>query len=202
MGVMEDELVRASTESRLLTDGTASELAVKPTEVRITHVELEDGSRRWRAEWRIAQLRTKLRSSLGKALVSPAFSAGCLEEARLMLHPTTGGGRSAQQRDAFARMVSHGPLRGALKLKVSSAPCAVQYRLFIGEATEGPFMNDFTSTPVHGCAATDADWLTQVAEDQSLTVGVEFVEASPLAAKAGTESADPAGIKEEEEERD
>lgn len=108
-----------------------------------------DGMDLQRAEWRIGQLSQKLKGCMGRALVSPPFSAAGLEELRLMVFPegkeTTKGPRSKRQRELYSKKVNEGPLDGCLKLKVPSCPPELElhYFLKVGGSRKGPFRRNF-----------------------------------------------------------
>jgi len=135
-----------------------------------------------RAVWRIVQLRGRLKTSLGKPVVSPAFTISGLGEIRLMVTPdakgTLEGMRGKSKQSHFAKMLSQGPLECTLKVKV---PCTstpvVKFYLTVGpNCREGPFTCDFMQHTVHGCNDFDCDWLKQVDEEGCLCVGLEIVE--------------------------
>jgi len=135
-----------------------------------------------RAVWRIVQLRGRLKTSLGKPVVSPAVTIDGLGEIRLMVTPdakgTLEGMRGKSKQSHFAKMLSQGPLECTLKVKV---PCTskpiVKFYLSVGpNCRQGPFTCDFMQHTVHGCNDFDCDWLKQVDEEGCLCVGLEIVE--------------------------
>jgi len=135
-----------------------------------------------RAVWRIVQLRGRLKTSLGKPVVSPPFSVLGLGDLRLMVTPdakgTLEGMRGKSKQSHFAKMLSQGPLECTLKVKV---PCTtipvVKFYLTVGpHCRQGPFTCDFMQHTVHGCNDFDCDWLKQVDEEGCLCVGLEIVE--------------------------
>jgi hypothetical protein len=135
-----------------------------------------------RAVWRIVQLRGRLKTSLGKPVVSPAFTIPGLGEIRLMVTPdakgTLEGMRGKGKQSHFAKMLSQGPLECTLKVKV---PCTstpvVKFYLTVGpNRRQGPFTCDFSQHTVHGCNDFDCDWLKQVDDEGCLCVGLEIVE--------------------------
>lgn len=142
-----------------------------------------DGVRCERAEWRIDGVQQKLKGCMGRPLVSPSFVAMGLPNLRLMVFPDgkepAKGMRSRRQREQYQQMVSRGPLRGALRLKAAGLGerCIVTFRLSVGGAGAGPYLGDFSEHPVGGCSDFGIDWLDQVEEDGSLTVGVEVISA-------------------------
>jgi hypothetical protein len=135
-----------------------------------------------RAVWRIVQLRGRLKTSLGKPVVSPAFAIPGLGDLRLMVTPdakgTLEGMRGKSKQSHFAKMLSQGPLDCSLKVKVpSTSTPVVKFYLTVGPfCRQGPFICDFMQHTVHGCNDFDCDWLKQVDEDGCLCVGLEIVE--------------------------
>lgn len=142
-----------------------------------------------RAEWRIGHLSAKLRNYMGRPLVSSPFSAGGLEDLRLMVFPdgreATKGPRSRRQKELYAKKVSEGPLEGTLKLKVPECPPPhiIEYWLRVGLVRRGPFRHNFAESTVNGCYDFGIDWWKQVEADQSLTVSLEIL-LTPAAAVA------------------
>lgn len=135
-----------------------------------------------RAVWRIVQLRGRLKTSLGKPVVSPPFTITGLGDLRLMVTPdakgTLEGMRGKSKQSHFAKMLSQGPLECTLKVKV---PCTstpvVKFYLTVGpNCRQGPFTCDFMQHTVHGCNDFDCDWLKEVDEEGCLCVGLEIVE--------------------------
>jgi hypothetical protein len=141
-----------------------------------------NGSMCTRAVWRIVQLRGRLKTSLGKPVVSPPFSIDDLGGLRLMVTPdakgTLEGLRGKSKQSHFAKMLSHGPLDCTLKVKV---PCTstpvVKFYLTVGSnCRQGPFTCDFSQHTMHGCNDFQCDWLKQVDDEDCLCVGLEIVE--------------------------
>jgi hypothetical protein len=135
-----------------------------------------------RAVWRIVQLRGRLKTSLGKPVVSPSFAIAGLGDLRLMVTPdakgTLEGMRGKSKQSHFAKMLSHGPLECSLKVKV---PCTstpiVKFYLTVGSSCrKGPFTCDFAEHTMHGCNDFDCDWLKQMDDEGCLCVGLEIVE--------------------------
>jgi hypothetical protein len=135
-----------------------------------------------RAVWRIVQLRGRLKTSLGKPVVSPPFTVADLGDLRLMVTPdakgTLEGMRGKSKQSHFAKMLSHGPLECSLKVKV---PCTstpvVKFYLTVGSnCRQGPFTCDFQQHTMHGCNDFECDWLKQVDDEGCLCVGLEIVE--------------------------
>lgn len=138
-----------------------------------------------RAEWRIHQLSVKLKGCMGRALVSPPFSAWGMEELRLMICPdqkeSGTGPRSRRQKELYNQKVTQGPLDGSVKLKVPScpAPHTLKYFLTVGTSTsnrKGPFTHNFADCTVSDPAEFSMDWLQQVDSDGGLTVSVDIIQ--------------------------
>ncbi|CAJ1332452.1 unnamed protein product [Effrenium voratum] len=145
------------------------------------NVATADGTPSCIAEWRIGHLSTKLRGCMGRALVSPPFSACGLQDLRLMVFPdgkeVVKGPRSRRQKELYTKKVTEGPLDGCLKLKVPQCPPphVIEYFLYVGSVRCGPFSHNFGENTVNGCSDFGVDWLKQVDADQSLTVKVELL---------------------------
>jgi hypothetical protein len=144
-----------------------------------------DGRVCQRAEWRINHLSTRLRGCMGRALVSPPFSALEMEDVRLMIYPdlkeSATGPRSKRQKELYNKKVSDGPLDGCLKLKVPNCPPphTLKYYLTVGAAgahRKGPFTHNFADCTVSEPAEFGMDWLAQVDTDGGLTVSVDIVQ--------------------------
>eukprot|EP00747_Dinoflagellata_sp_TGD_P164000 gnl/TRDRNA2_/TRDRNA2_183340_c0_seq1.p1 gnl/TRDRNA2_/TRDRNA2_183340_c0~~gnl/TRDRNA2_/TRDRNA2_183340_c0_seq1.p1 ORF type:complete len:491 (+),score=83.97 gnl/TRDRNA2_/TRDRNA2_183340_c0_seq1:91-1473(+) len=140
------------------------------------------------AKWTIGHFSSKLKGCNGRALVSSPFNAAGLEEVRLMVSPDaedkTKGPRSRRQKEIYAKRVSEGPLHGILKLKVPTcpAPSVFEFYLSVGSHRVGPFKHDFQNSTVHAWGDFGINWLDQVdPTDQSLTVGVEILQADVMA---------------------
>lgn len=135
-----------------------------------------------RAVWRIVQLRGRLKTSLGKPVVSPPFTIADLGDLRLMVTPdakgTLEGMRGKSKQSHFAKMLSQGPLECTLKVKVPSTTTpVVKFYLTVGpNCRQGPFTCDFMQHTVHGCNDFNCDWLKQVDDEGCLCVGLEIVE--------------------------
>lgn len=151
--------------------------------VIVEHTEI-NGIPCTRAVWRIVQLRGRLKTSLGKPVVSPPFAISGLDDLRLMVTPdakgTLEGMRGKSKQSHFAKMLSQGPLECTLKVKV---PCTstpvVKFYLTVGSnCRQGPFTCDFMQHTMHGCNDFDCDWLKQMDDEGCLCVGLEIVEIS------------------------
>lgn len=140
-----------------------------------------DGEERQCAQWRIRHLSAKLKSCMGRSLVSSPFAAYGLEDLRLMIFPegkdSVKASRNKTYKDQYAKMVTEGPLDACLKFKVPECPPphVVEYYLKIGDIRKGPFKHNFSESIVNGCSDFGVDWLKQVESDQSLTVTVEIL---------------------------
>jgi len=133
-----------------------------------------------KAEWRICHLSTKLRSCMGRALVSSPFAIRGLADLRLMIFPDgrdSPKSRNRRQKELYTKKVIDGPLDGCLKLKVPQcpAPHVLEYYLSIGSARRGPFVHNFAESAVNGVSDFGVDWLKHLDNDQSLTVAVEIM---------------------------
>lgn len=166
-------------ECQIANGGTPEDKGLENVSVEQTEV---DGIPCTRAVWRIVQLRGRLKTSLGKPVVSPSFAIAGLGDLRLMVTPdakgTLEGMRGKSKQSHFAKMLSHGPLDCSLKVKV---PCTstpiVKFYLTVGSnCRQGPFTCDFTEHTMHGCNEFDCDWLKQVDDEGCLCVGLEIVE--------------------------
>jgi len=144
-----------------------------------------DGTACQKAEWRIGHLSVKLRGCMGRALVSPPFTAWGMEDLRLMIYPdqkeSATGPRSRRQKELYNKKVSDGPLDGCLKLKVPNcpAPHTLEYYLTVGASDanrKGPFTHNFAECTVSDPAEFGMDWLLQVDGDGGLTVSVDIME--------------------------
>merc|ERR1719183_323791 len=143
-----------------------------------------EGDPAQRAEWRIGHLSVKLRGCMGRALVSPPFSAWGMEDLRLMLFPdhlNPQGPRSRRAKELYQKRVSDGPLDGCLKLKVPScpAPHVLKYYLTIGNSLEnrkGPFTHNFAECTVSEPVEFDKDWLLLIDGDGGLNVSVDIIQ--------------------------
>jgi len=134
-----------------------------------------------RVEWRIENVRIKLRSCAGKPLVSPPFEAKGLSNLRLMVYPGSDQGRGLRSRDQKSKydsMINSGPLNGALKFKVTSAGAqsVLTFDLFVGDLRSGPMRHNFAEHVVQGCDDFKANWLEQIDPNGSLVVGVELID--------------------------
>jgi hypothetical protein len=136
-----------------------------------------------RATWRIGNLSVKLRGCMGRAVVSPPFSAWEMNDLRLMLFAdlnqkgTEKGSRKAKE--SYQKKVSEGPLDGSLKLKVPECPKqpVLTYCFKLGDLPiDGPQWNshDFSAQSVSEQVEFKEDWLKQTTEDGALTVSVDI----------------------------
>lgn len=164
------------------------EKALKENDGVVVKEAAVDGASCERAEWRIGSLSVKLRGCMGRALVSPPFSAWGMEDLRLMIYPdqkeSATGPRSRRQKDLYNKKVSDGPLDGCLKLKVPNcpAPHVLKYYLTVGSADtrKGPFEHNFSECTVSDPAEFGMDWLSQVDADGGLSVSVDIMKMADL----------------------
>jgi len=133
--------------------------------------------------WCIEDLRSKLRASMGRSLVSPPFSVGGLCNLRFIVCPDARDlVRNACSRDrkgVYATMIKKGPLHGSLKLKADCLEVAasVSFYLTVGSVRCGPFAYDFSESAIHGCDDFDVDWLQQIdAGTGNLSVSAEILD--------------------------
>jgi len=145
-----EELVRMLSDSEPAGEGALE--GVKVESGALT----KEGGMCEKAEWRIGHLSMKLRSCMGRALVSSPFKACGLDEIRLMIYTegkhASKGPRSRRQKELYAKKVSDGPLDGCLKLKVPSCPFSrdLEYFMIVGKKRFGPFKHNFTECTVAG----------------------------------------------------
>lgn len=155
-----------------------------PESITIQYIEV-DGQNCPRIEWRIENVRMKLRSCAGKPLVSPPFEAQSLSltNLRLMVFPGAEPGRQSlrtrEQKSKYEDMITNGPLHGALKFKVTSAgqQSVLKFNLFVGKSKKVTLVHNFAEHVVQGCDDFKVNWLEQVEGNGSLIVGVELLDA-------------------------
>jgi len=182
MSSVEEDRDSASSSSKvnpsLSEDSSSQNEGVKVTDITVNG----DGCQR--AEWRIGHLSVKLRGCMGRALVSPPFSAWGMEDVRLMIYPdikdSATGPRSRRQKELYNKKVSEGPMDGCLKLKVPNcpAPHILTYFLTVGtdDHRKGPFKHNFAECTVSEPAEFGMDWLSQVDGDGGLMVSVDIIQ--------------------------
>jgi hypothetical protein len=164
------------------TSGSVATEAGQIEGIEVTEGEV-DGKPCEIAEWRIGHLSSKLKGCMGKALVSPPFTAAGLEDVRLMVFPegkdAPKGPRSKRQKELYAKKVSEGPLDGCLKMKFvpEEGSPVLEYYLSVGSERRGPFKHDFGEKNINGCDDFGVDWLNQLDHDQSLTLRVQILKA-------------------------
>eukprot|EP00747_Dinoflagellata_sp_TGD_P164269 gnl/TRDRNA2_/TRDRNA2_183972_c0_seq1.p1 gnl/TRDRNA2_/TRDRNA2_183972_c0~~gnl/TRDRNA2_/TRDRNA2_183972_c0_seq1.p1 ORF type:complete len:262 (-),score=45.09 gnl/TRDRNA2_/TRDRNA2_183972_c0_seq1:204-989(-) len=130
--------------------------------------------------WHVRNLSARLKDCLGRPLVSPEFSAAGLQGMRLMVFPdgkdAAKGPRTRKEKESFGKMVTEGPLKGRLRLKVPKCEKGhvVEFYLRMGNVRAGPFRQDFSELSMSDAVDFKVDWLSQVAPDKSLTFGVEI----------------------------
>merc|ERR1712100_247933 len=110
-----------------------------------------------------------------------------MEDVRLMVYPDgkenrTKGPRSRRQKEVYAKQVTEGPLDGCLKLKVPQDPAVSVLELYlsVGKHRVGPFKHNFENQNILSWVDFGINWLEQVDADQSLTVGVEILQADGM----------------------
>jgi len=137
-----------------------------------------------RMEWTIRHFTTKLRSAMGRPLVSSPFALWDLEEIRLMITPerqegdSGSRGRSRKEKEQFSKMFTNGPLDAGLSLKVPYArPCLLKYYFGVGTKETCPLECDFSTTAIDNRSGTflGIDWLLEMDKDSSITVSVEML---------------------------
>lgn len=139
-----------------------------------------EGVEYYKAEWKILHLPMKLRASYGKALVSPPFNVGTLEDLRLMVCPDGGGAttdlRSRRNKETYNKRVSDGPLEAVLKLRASQCTHELTYIFTVGSGatlcTTEPYTHNFSDCNLTGLTDLGIDFIEKMNEDQSLMVGV------------------------------
>jgi hypothetical protein len=138
------------------------------------------GTETMKVDWNIRSLPTKLKSAMGRPLVSSPFNLWGLEEVRLMVAPlmqgSTAGPRSRKEKEEFSKMVTTGPLYASLMLKVPNArPCSLKYYLGVGKEKIGPHTCDFSNTAIDNRGSFGINWLSEINKDSSITVSVEML---------------------------
>lgn len=143
-----------------------------------------DGSRvkseSMRTDWNIKNFSTKLRGAMGRPLVSRPFKLWGLDEVHLIVKPELQGSdtgpRTRKEKEQFSKMVSHGPLKASLILKVPNAPpCPLKYLLRVGDKVTGPHVYNFSNRATDNHGSFDINWLVELDKDSSITVGVEML---------------------------
>jgi len=132
------------------------------------------------AEWKINHFSTKLRGAMGRPVVSSPFDIWQLDEIRLMVTPegqeSNAGARSRKEKEQFSKMVTNGPLKACLMLKVPNArQCPLNYYLRVGSKKKGPFVFDFSVTAIDNQGEFGINWLQEMKSDGSITVSVEIL---------------------------
>lgn len=163
-----------------------------------------------RIEWRVENVKVKLKMCAGRPLVSPPFDSRGLNGMKLMLFP--GGGadpekdaagqekvekakKTREQKSKYEHMINFGPLHGALRLKCAAAPpgrTLLRFNLFIGGQERGPFTLDFKEHILQGCDDFGCNWLDQIDEEGSLSVGVELLDGEAKKRRGGGQNASQA----------
>lgn len=110
--------------------------------------------------WKIENVKSKLKMSAGKPVVSPQFALG-RTDLKLMLFPYVGTAlgevrsgrelRTRERQQRFEHLVNNGPMGAALRLKANSAQGEnLRYKLFVGHLDLGSFTTDFSDHIIHG----------------------------------------------------
>lgn len=127
-----------------------------------------------RVEWRIDNVKAKLKENVGRPLVSPQFKAAGLQELKLLVSATAESSSLTmrEQKSRFEARVAEGPLNGSLSFKVINQ-AEVHFNLFIGGVKKGPLVHNFAERIMH---TTDfpENWLGLISNG-SMTVGVEIL---------------------------
>lgn len=161
--------------------------------LRVSYHE-QSGQELAKAIWRVKGLSNQLKAAgPGRAVVSPNFTMWQMEDLKLMINPVVeepSGARARKDKEAFSKMVAHGPLFATLKLKVPNPPsCQLSYVLSMGQQRSEPIAFDFQRCAIHGYAGFD-EWLKERNDDDSVTISVEVwrpapdTEVAPVAASA------------------
>lgn len=156
-------------------------------------------------EWSIQHIFGRLRSTCGFPLPSPAIAArttfGSVGELSLHFIPGAtwaatargakvswgAGVRASCRKGQVQRRTSHkqqaahqegeaGPVNGALRIKLlsGSSTCAFSLFFVVGSRRHGPFECDFSERAVFEFPF-EVDWHNQVANDDTLFIGLEFL---------------------------
>jgi len=137
-----------------------------------------------RMEWTIKHFTAKLRSAMGRPLVSSPFALWDLDEIRLMITPEVQEGdsgprgRSRKEKEQFSKMLTNGPFDAGLSLKVPYArPCLLKYYFGVGTKESCPLECDFSTTAIDNRSGTflGIDWLLETDMVSSITVSVEML---------------------------
>lgn len=136
-----------------------------------------------RVDWKLDDFSGKLQASMGRPVVSPAFSACGLSNLRLMVFPDARDAvkraRGFERKALYANMVKQGPLYGSLKLKADGLERAtiMTFSLLVGGVRAGPTTYDFSEQAVLGLDDFGVDWLQQVDKASgAIHIGIEILE--------------------------
>jgi len=134
-------------------------------------------------DWKIDDFRGKLQASMGRPVVSPAFTASGLSNLRLMVFPdardAVKNARSHERKGLYSAMVKKGPLYGSLKLKADGLerPTVMTFALVVGGVRAGPSTYDFSEQAVLGLDDFGIDWLQQIEKSSgAISVSIEIIE--------------------------
>lgn len=153
-----------------------------PPGIKISAREVE-GRSCTHVDWKIDDFSGKLQASMGRPVVSPAFSTRGLSNLRLMVFPdardAVKSARSHERKGLYANMVKKGPLYGSLKLKADGLERAtvMTFFLLVGKVRKGPLTYDFSEQAVLGIEDFGIDWLQQIEKPVgALHVGIEIID--------------------------
>jgi len=139
-----------------------------------------------RAEWRVNHFCTKLRSAMGRPVVSASFDMWDFTDIRLMITPeapeSSNGPRSRKEKEQFSKMVTEGPVIACLTLKVANShKVLLKYVLRVGSKISAPFEFNFSNSAIDNRGPFRAsegssvcNWLEEM-KDSSITVGVDVL---------------------------
>jgi len=133
-----------------------------------------------KAEWRIAQFRSKSRQSAGKALVSQSVCVGQFSDVRLMLYSKFSderGKKGKAQRAKLSKTDAIGPSDIELRLKAPHVGTKMKFFVSVGSSREGPFECDFTENAIQslGCFKVNCSMMESDDSDV-LVIGLELLE--------------------------
>lgn len=81
-----------------------------------------------------------------------------------------------KKNNKLKQAVATGPIHGGLKLKVGSETPVLKFYLNVGGVQKGPFTWDFSQHSMHGCDEFGIDWLSEMGEDNTITVRLDVLE--------------------------
>eukprot|EP00440_Ansanella_granifera_P026029 gb/GFBE01028258.1/.p1 GENE.gb/GFBE01028258.1/~~gb/GFBE01028258.1/.p1 ORF type:complete len:189 (+),score=43.97 gb/GFBE01028258.1/:1-567(+) len=148
-----------------------------PVTVRTCHA---DGASTSQVTWQIANPAGKFKAGCGCALVSPSFSAGGLNDLRLLFAPgRRWTAEQARKQKKETKDKKDVPLNGSLQLKLggeTSNAGAVQLYFTVGSIRMGPFDVSSKQCTSEMCEIP-SDWRKAASRSGNLLcVGVEIVQ--------------------------